>query len=170
MNGRQSGEPATMSVENQVDELERCVDAFANSIASLEERRLFETVTGSWSARDIVAHLIGWNRNVVRGASQILCGELPFYDVDPGPNYASVNASLVREIDDTDRSLLLEKLAASTGELTAFLRTVDPGAWDHDFGVRHERESLTVKSTVDDLIADYHHHRVQLEQFQATAE
>lgn len=149
-------------------QLERCVEAFAGCVASLDERLFLRKVT-SWTARDIVAHLIGWNRYVVRGAGQILRGELPFYDIDPGPNYSNVNAALVRECADTDRSALLKSLAASTRELTAFLRAIDPGVWDRDFGVRHEGETLTVKSTVDDLIADYHHHRVQLEEFRTSA-
>ena len=157
-----------MTLEEQVDQLERCVEAFAGSVASFEERLFLRKVT-SWTAQDIVAHLIGWNRYVVRGARQILRGELPFYDVDPGPNYSNVNAALVRECADTDRSALLESLAASTRELTAFLRAVDPVAWDRDFGVRHKGETLTVKNTVDDLIGDYHHHRVQLEEFRARA-
>jgi hypothetical protein len=122
----------------------------------------------SWTPRDILAHLIGWNRHIVRGAKQILRGELPFYDVDPGADYAKVNAALVRECGDTDRSVLLESLATSAGELAAFLRTVDPAEWDRDLGVRHEGETLTVKSTVDDLVADYDHHRGQLEEFGAS--
>ncbi len=155
-----------MTLDEQLDQLELCVEAFAGSVASLEERLFLRKVT-SWTARDIVAHLIGWNRYVVRGARQILRGELPFYDVDPGPDYSNVNAALVQEYADTDRLALLESLAASTGELTAFLRAFDPDTWNRDFGVRHEGETLTVKSTVDDLIADYHHHRAQLEDFRA---
>ncbi len=157
-----------MTIEEQLELLERCVEAFASSVASLDERLFLRKVT-SWTARDMVAHLIGWNRYVVRGAGQILRGELPFYDVDPGPNYSNVNAALVREYADTDRSALLQSLAASTEELTAFLRAVDPDAWDRDFGVRHDGETLTVKSTVDDLMADYHHHREQLEEFRTSA-
>ena len=105
----------------------------------------------------------------MRGAKQILRGELPFYDIDPGPNYSKVNAALIREYGDTDRSTLLERLAESAGELTAFLRAINPGEWDRDFGVRHKGEKLTVKSTVDDLIGDYYHHRCQLEEFPASA-
>ena len=63
----------------------------------------------------------------------------------------------------------MDLTGASRRELTAFLRVVDPGVWDRDFGVRHEGETLTVKSTVEDLIADYHHHRVQLEEFRSSA-
>ena len=157
-----------MTVEEQLEQLERCVEAFADSVAALDERVFLRNVAG-WTARDIVAHLIGWNRHIVRGAKQILCGELPFYDGDPGHDYSNVNAALVREYGDTDRSALLESLAVSAGELTAFLRAIDPGDWDRDFGVLHKGETLTVKSTVDDLIGDYDHHRVQLEKLRASA-
>ena len=157
-----------MTPEEQLEQLERCVEAFAGSVAALDERLFLRKVT-TWTARDMVAHLIGWNRYVERGARQILRGELPFYDVDPGPDYSNVNAMLVRDYPDTDRLALLESLTASTEELTAFLRAVDPDAWDRDFGVRHDGETLTVKSTVDDLMADYHHHREQLEDFCTSA-
>jgi hypothetical protein len=157
-----------MTFEDQMDQLKHCVEAFSGSVAALDERLFLSKVTG-WTARDILVHLIGWNRHIVRGAKQILRGELPFYDVDPGPDYSKVNAALVRECGDTDRSALLESLAASAGELTAFLWAIDPGEWDHDFGVRHDGETLTVKSTVDDLIGDYDHHRRQLEEFRASA-
>ena len=157
-----------MTVDEQLDQLERSIEAFAGSVAALDERLFLSKVT-SWTPRDIVAHLIGWNRYIVRGAREILRSRLPFYDVDPGPNYSKVNAALVREWADTDRTALLNSLAASTRELTVFLRAMDRSAWDCDFGVRHGGETLTVKSTVDDLIADYHHHRVQLEEFRASA-
>ena len=157
-----------MTLKDQIDRLENCVEAFAASVAALDERLFFRTVNG-WTPRDIVAHLIGWNPLMVRGAKQILCGELPLYDVEPGPDYSKVNAALVRECDDKDRPVLLERLAESAGELIAFLRAIAPGEWDRDFGSRHKGEVLTVKSTVDDLIGDYDHHRRQLEEFRASA-
>jgi hypothetical protein len=157
-----------VTFEEQIQQLEHCVEAFAGSVALLDERLMLTKVT-NWTARDIVAHLIGWNRYIVRGGGQILLSELPFYDVDPGPDYSNVNAALVREYADTDRSALLRSLKASARELTSFLRALDPGAWDRDFGVRHKGETLTVKSTVDDLIADYRHHRTQLEEFRSRA-
>lgn len=157
-----------MTVEEQMDQFEHCVEAFAASVTGLDERLLLSSVNG-WTPRDIVAHLIGWNRHIVRGAKQILCGELPFYDIDPGPDYSKVNAALIRQYCDTDRSVLLARLAESRGELLAFLRAIDAAEWDRDFGVRHKSEKLTVKSTVDDLIADYDHHRAQLEELRASA-
>jgi hypothetical protein len=157
-----------MTLEEQLSQFQRSVEAFANSVVSLDEDLFLREVT-NWTARDMVAHLIGWNRYVVSGASQILRGELPFYDEDPGPDYSKVNAALVREYADTDRSALLESLLASTEELAAYLRTVDPDTWARDFGVRHKGETVTVRSTVDDLIADYNHHQEQLEDFRGSA-
>ena len=162
--GASQEEMPSVTVDEQLDQLERSIEAFAGSVAALDERFFLSKVI-SWTPRDMVAHLIGWNRHIVRGAREILRGRLPFYDVDPGPDYSKVNAALVREWADTDRTALLNSLAVSTRELTAFLRAMDRSAWDRDFGVRHGGETLTVKSTVADLIADYHHHRVQLEEF-----
>jgi hypothetical protein len=162
-----------MAVEEQTARFEHSVGAFAASAAALDEG-LFLNKTDGWTPRDIVAHLTGWNRHIVRGAKQILRGELPFYDVDPGPNYSKINAELAREIGDTNRSVLLEMLAESAGELKAFLQALPPSDWYRDFGVRHQGENLTaeyaggevvtVKSTVDDLITDYDHLRAQLEE------
>ncbi len=157
-----------MTIEDQVNQLGHCVKTFAASVTAIDERLFLSKVSG-WTVREILAHLIGWNRHIVRGSQQILRGELPFYDVDPGPDYSRVNAALVREYGEADRAALLESLAASAGELTEFLRAIDTEEWDRDFGVRHDGETLTVRSTVDDLIADYDHHRVQLEKFRVSA-
>jgi hypothetical protein len=152
----------TVKIEEQINQYERCVEAFADTFASLDKRLILHKVT-SWTVRDIVAHLIGWNRYIVQGSRQILRSELPFYDVDPGPDYSNINAVLIRECTDTDHSALLKSLTDSTKELVTFLRTIDSAEWDHDFGVRHNDETITVKSTMEDLIADYHHHRIQLQ-------
>ena len=165
-----------MTVEEQIEQFEGSVEAFVASVAALDEVLFLRKLNG-WTPRDVVAHLIGWNRHIMMGAEQILRGELPFYDVDPGPNYSKVNAALVRECGDTDCSVLLRRLGESAGRLITFLRAIAPGEWDRDFGVRHKGEKLTVKSTaddlvtvkstVDDLIGDYDHHRVQLEELGA---
>jgi hypothetical protein len=167
-----------LKIEEQINKFDHCVQAFATSVAALDEHLFFRKVNG-WTPRDIVAHLIGWNRFIVEGSKQILRRELPFYNVDSGPNYSKINAAIVPKYDDTDRTVLLEKLAESAGELIAFLQTIAPEDWDRDFGIRHKGENLsvnstandlvTVKSTIDDFISDYDHHRRQLEEFRVRA-
>ena len=152
-------------IADQIAELTRSVDAFERCAASLDEGAFLKPVR-RWTPRDIVAHLVGWNRHVIEGSRQILKGELPFYDVDPGEDFANVNAELIRNYPSEDRDQLLEELRSSERELTAFLRSVDESAWDRDFGVRNEGATITVRNTIDDLIADYARHQQQLEALQ----
>jgi hypothetical protein len=149
-----------MDIEAQVARLDKNVDELERCVSSLEER-LFLTPVTRWSPRDIVAHLVGWNRYLVKGASQIRRGQLPFYDIDPGENYSKVNAALIREYCSTNRGELLDELRASAQELRQFLHSLDAGEWDRDFGVRHHGV-VTIRSSIDDLIEDYVHHRKQI--------
>jgi hypothetical protein len=152
-----------MTIEMQVSQLGSSVDEFARRVASLDEK-LFLTKTDRWSPRDIVAHLIGWNRYIIEGSKQIKRGELPFYDIDPGENYSNVNAVLIRQYSSGDRQGLLDELRASAGELKQFLQSLDHSEWDRDYGVRHQGSTITIRNTVDDLISDYHHHKKQIEE------
>ena len=106
-----------MTIDAQISRLDQSVEGLAAAVASLDEELFLEKLNG-WSSRDIVAHLIGWNRFVIQGSKQITRGELPSYDVDPGENYSKVNAKLIREYPSTDQRELLEELRSSARELT----------------------------------------------------
>ena len=150
-----------MTVEKQIADLDGNLGAFSRCVASLAEESFLQPLNG-WSPRDIVAHLIGWNRHVIEGSKQIRKGELPFYDVDPGEDFSKVNAALIREYPSRSMPQLLAELRASARELARFLESLEPGEWDRDYGVRHLGEVVTIRSTVDELIGDYDHHREQI--------
>ncbi len=150
-----------MTIERQTARLQAAVAALARSMTSLSDECFLARLNG-WSPRDMVAHLIGWNRYVIEGSRQIRQRRLPFYDVDPGENYSTVNAVLVREYPSRNREALLVELEASTRELTLFLQSLDPDEWNRDYGVRHQGEVITIRSTIDDLIGDYGHHTKQV--------
>jgi hypothetical protein len=157
-----------MTIETQISQLGASVEDFARCVASLNEELFLKNIN-RWSPRDIVAHLIGWNRYVIEGSKQIKRRELPVYDVDPGENYSKVNAVLVREYSSRDKKELLDELQASAQELKQFLRSLNPSEWDHDYGVRHQGSTITIQNTVDELIGDYAHHREQIEEWAGPA-
>lgn len=148
-------------IEIQKAELRDAVDSFSRAVGSLDEGTFLGPL-GRWSARDVVAHLIGWNRYTVRGMKQIVRGELPFYDVDPGEDYANVNREHVRDYPSRAMDELLAQLDASARELSDTLSDLDLEAWKRDYGVRHKSQTVTVESTVRDLIADFAHHEAQI--------
>ena len=137
------------------------MESFARLVEALDEKTFLGPL-GRWSARDVVAHLIGWNRYTIRGARQIVRGELPFYDVDPGEDYANVNRAHLREYPSSVKDELLVELRASARELSEALSALDPETWCRDYGVRHKGQTVTIQSTVSDLIVDYAHHAEQI--------
>ena len=153
-----------MVIEDQVENLCRSVKDFAECVDSLHGE-MFLKKYNDWSPRDVLAHLIGWNRYIVKGCEQIRRGDLPFYFVDPGKDYCKINAKLVREYSSKDKRDLLDELEVSTNELKAFLGMVDPLDWDRDYVVRYQGFNITIRNTVDALIEDYINHRQQLEEW-----
>ena len=149
------------SIDTQKGELNQAVESFARLVEALDEKSFLGPL-GRWSARDVVAHLIGWNRYTILGAAQIVRGELPFYDVDPGEDYANVNRTHLCDYPSRERDALVAELFASARELSHALSALDPESWSRDYGVRHKGQTVSIRSTIDDLIVDYAHHAEQL--------
>jgi hypothetical protein len=149
------------SVEAQIDRLRAGVRATRASVEVLSTRQFLGPL-GGWTPRDVVAHLIGWNRYSIRGARQLLEGELPFYDADPGEDYGNVNARLVAEYPSRDRAEMLVELERSAAELEEFLSSLSMEQWRGETGVVFEGEELTIRRNVELLIEDHHHHSEQL--------
>jgi hypothetical protein len=153
-----------MKIEEQIAKFDQSIEGFVHCVASLNEE-FFLKRPNHWSPRDVVAHLIGWNRYIIEGSNQIRRGELPFYDIDPGEDYCKVNDVLVLEYSSTDRQEMLDELKVSAQELKRFLRSLDSSEWSRDYGVRHKGAIITIQNTVDELIEDYDIHSERIEEW-----
>jgi hypothetical protein len=160
---------AEMTIEEQLDNLDGSMQRFIRCIYSLPEA-LFLKKMGDWSPRDVLAHLIGWNRYTIEGCQQVRRGELPFYLIDPGDDFSKVNAVSVRKYHSRSRRKLVSELEASAQELRQFLLSVDAREWEADYGVRYKGEPVTIQNTFDALVLDYVLHRRQIEEWAKTAE
>ncbi len=144
--------------------LRTSVTAFVQSMASLPED-LFLTKIVNWTPRDVVAHLIGWNRHAREGCDQIRAGKAPFYLSDAGDDFRGVNAASVEQYAARDKQALMRELEASFQELEQYLRGLGPGLWDADTGVRYRDRPVTIRNTIRALGRDYDRHRQRLEQW-----
>jgi hypothetical protein len=153
-----------MNIETQMTKFDQSIEDFVQCVASLNEE-FFLKRSDHWSPRDVVAHLIGWNRYIIEGSNQIRRGELPFYDIDPGEDYSKMNAVLVLEYSSTDRQEMLDELQVSAQELKRFMRSLDTSEWSRDYGVRHKGDVITIQNTVDELIEDYDIHTERIEEW-----
>jgi len=152
---------STDTIETQIENLGEGVRDIRAAVEALSEAA-FLGALGNWTSRDIVAHLIGWNHYYVRGLQQLLQGELPFYDIDPGDDYSNVNARLVAEFPSESRTELLAEHEKAAHELAEFLRSLSEEQWSGSTGVLLEGEELTIRQYVDWLIEDHHHHSEQI--------
>lgn len=150
------------SRDEGLQQLDKAYSAFVEAVRSLSSRTLLRSL-GDWTPRDIVAHLIGWNRNIRIGCQQIRSGLSPFYHKD-GPNdYREINANSIARYNSTDRSALLKELANSKDELVAYVKGLDSQDWDKDYGPQHYRGGpATIERWIKSLTGDYINHTEEI--------
>ncbi len=151
-----------MTVEESVAKLDANAAEFAACIASLPED-LYLAPIDAWAPRDVLAHLIGWNRYTMEGSRLLLRGEMPPFYVDAGDGFSAVNAVSVQRYASRDRRELLAEFEASLRELQQFLRALSPGEWEA--GVTPGPHRITVRNSVQALGDDYANHREQIERW-----
>ncbi len=144
--------------------LRREHEAFCEVIRALPEE-LFLTKIDEWAPRDVVAHLVGWNRRMIRACEDILRGKTPDYYAD-APDYRTINAGYVAQYASISREALLHDLADGLDELVAYVSALDPAEWEASHGVKHYRGApASVAGTLASLAGDYAQHARQIREW-----
>ncbi len=97
-----------MHNQSALKSYELVVKDFCECIISLPEALFLSPMSG-WSPRDVVAHLIGWNRQMIDASAAILRGETPAYYADAPNDYRNINAGFVNQYASHDRRLNCSK-------------------------------------------------------------
>ena len=151
-----------MTADERRARLMEAIERFGQAVESLPDESFLREVDGR-SPRDVVAHLIGWNRYTIEGEGELQRGELPSYLVDPGEDFGKVNAESMRRYASRDKGELLGQLRASTRELDQFLRALSPAEWGDNHGVTWRDHPVTTGWLVRALVHDYNEHRREIE-------
>lgn len=148
--------------DKQLTDLETAYAAFMETMQSLSAENFFKSL-GDWTARDIAAHFIGWNRITLAGCSELREGVQPFYFYDGTNDYRKVNARFFEQFPFSDREGLLKEIAVTKDALVTYLKTLDETEWELDTGILHYRgDPASVARCVDSLIRDYRKHRQEI--------
>lgn len=133
-------------------------DGFRVAANGLDDGEMSRTWLGSWGVREIVAHLIGWHREVAPALERLGRGEPPYedgaYDDFDGWNARFVDArrgrsaeALLRELDASHRELLTvasklpEELFAEGQAASGLLNGVTTAHYrEHAEQIRHWRQ------------------------------
>jgi hypothetical protein len=144
-----------------ITDLRQAVQDMRKTIRRIPEESCLDSM-GEWSPRDILAHLIGWNRYTITACRKIRMGELPLKLAGNEGDYGIVDPDSVRLYNSTDCEMLLDEIETSYQSLENFLLFMKPEDWDKDFGVQTGEETLTIENVVRALIKNYQHHLKQL--------
>jgi len=131
--------------------------ALKRAINGLGEAQMREVWLGTWSARDIVAHMSGWHREMVPALQRMEKGERP---IPEGVSYDDVDAWNARFADARKTAATADILKELDASHLAFLQAAArvpeeryvPGKTAHkivDFNSRHH----------------YQEHRAQIEEW-----
>ena len=124
-----------------------------------------EVFLGVWSAKHLLAHLVGWDYTNIEATKSILSGELPEFYSHHDRDWVSYNAFLVERHKTEDYAELLHSVEASHRALVDLLATVPEDEFEKDSGVRYKRYKVTVARLLQAEAEDEEEHYQQIREF-----
>jgi len=113
-----------LSKDGLLKELDREFDALLKAVDGLSDEQMVQPWFGSWSVRDILAHVTGWHHEMDEALERISRGERPVPEgVDYG-NSDAWNARFVETWQNASPEAVLAELIASKGLFVAAARLV----------------------------------------------
>lgn len=151
-----------MDNSSSLSSFEDVVKEFKDCILHVPEDRFLTPMNG-WSPRDVIAHLIAWNGEMLRVCMGLQKGQTPAYYTDAPNDYSNINAGFIAKYDAQEKEKLLRDLEETKSELVTYLRSLPPEEWDADHGVIHYRGgAATIRRTIQSLAGDYRHHTQEI--------
>jgi hypothetical protein len=154
-----------MDSQNALHAYELAYKDFCDCIISLPGA-LFLSLMNGWSPRDVVAHLIGWNRQMIEASAAILRGDTPAYYVDAPNDYCNINAGFVNQFSSRSKAELLDELKFSMKDFEQYINSLDQDELTASHGVVHySGRPATVVGIINSLTGDYREHLRQINEW-----
>jgi hypothetical protein len=136
--------------------------AEAASLSIEQQDRVF---LGSWSVKDVLAHLIGWDHTNLEAVKRVLEGQVPAFYGHHDRDWQAYNAMLVEKYKRNSFQELLVSAQASQEKLIRFLQTISPENFNRDFGVRFRGYKVTMQRVLEAEVKDEQIHHKQITEF-----
>ena len=164
--------PPSISYETEKQALLRSLSSARHAVLrEAREVRLARQSTvflGTWSARHLVAHLIGWDHTDAQAAAQILRHRVPSFFRHHDHDWVTYNAALVRRHNRGAYRNLLASATNSSDRLLAFLQQIPASKFFQDSGLRSRGWKVTIARLLAAEANDERTHASQLKRFRTT--
>ncbi len=123
---------------------------------------------GTWSLKDLLAHLAGWDSTNLAAAQDIQAGKLPEFYARYDKDWKTYNTELVVKYKRDDFDELLALVRDSHSQLIGYLESLPAEAFEQDFGVRSGRGTrVTIARLLQAELQDEQEHLKQIQDFRA---
>ncbi|TET44221.1 ClbS/DfsB family four-helix bundle protein [candidate division TA06 bacterium] len=129
---------------------------FFDSVEGLSEERASKPYSmGSWSVKDVVAHLVFWDEELLRSIEALMRGDRPaFLDQD----WDSLNAREVARRKDQSLEEMLQDLEESGRGVKSLIASLDEGQLSLRRGQKWKTWDVTIEWLVSGNIGHDGHH------------
>lgn len=136
------------------------------SVDKLPPEKQNEVFLGSWSIKDLLAHLVGWDYTNIEAVDDIRARKLPAVLSKWNPDWAKYNAELVMKYKRDDFKEMLDCVESSHQALVEHVRAIPEEDIEKDFGVRSSwGKNVTMEWFLQAEIDDEGKHNRQIQEW-----
>jgi hypothetical protein len=133
-----------------------------STLSKADRERIF---LGTWSVKDLLAHLAGWDITNMDAVRSVLAGKVPSFYEYRDHDWQTYNAMLVGKYRKNSFRELLATVKNSQRKLVELLRAVPPEDYNRDFGVRFRGYKVTIQRLLESEERDEQIHYQQIVDF-----
>ena len=124
-----------------------------------------EACVGVWDLKDLLAHLVGWDRTNLDALHDFVAGRRPAFYGRYNPGWIAYNAELVARYRLDDFNALLDSLAASQRDVVDALCALSDTDLTRERAIGRTGRPLTIAGLLRAAIHDEQEHLRQIEAF-----
>ncbi|MGM7684958.1 DinB family protein [Cytobacillus sp. Hm23] len=136
---------------------------FVESLRNMENEKWgLPIAEGKWTVRDIIAHIMLWDKYFLENAIRKIKSQQPL--TSRHVNFDDFNNNAVQYGKTKDKDTLISETISYRREIIEHLTSVPRENYEHKY-VDEDGNHFTIKSYLDGFIPHDSHHKSQIEQY-----
>jgi len=134
----------------------------ANKLPPSKQREIF---LGVWSARHLIAHLIGWDYTNIIASKELISGKLPSFYEHHDRDWSSYNRKLIERHNRGSFGNMLLAAQRSHNKLISSLESISSEEFALDRNIRYRGWRVTIERLLQSEAKDERIHLNQLRRY-----
>jgi len=134
-------------------------------VSKLSEAEQDQVFLGIWSIKDLLAHLIGWDKTNLNAIRSVLRNRVPSFYEYHDHDWRTYNALLVKKNKKGSFQELIAAAKNSQQKLIEFLQKIPAEYFNKGFGVRFRGYKVTIQRLLEAEAEDERIHSRQINDF-----